>query len=122
MAQYTTEVRDTPDLIRYLDTATLSGTYVPMMDANSVGPLFLSPLTRPIRIFKFVNDSNTEVLVSWDGVNDHDILPPASFFLYDLTTNKSNAAGSQGQYVRSGTQFWIKGPAGVGNVYLACIG
>ncbi len=112
MAQYTTEVKIFPETLRTVDSATLAGAYVP------IG----APLGKPIRIFKFVNDSNTEVTVSWDGVNDYDILPAMSFFLYDITTNRSNVEGSQGIYVASGTQFYIKGAAGVGNIYLACIG
>ena len=112
MTQYTTEVIMLPEALRSRDTATLNGTY------QTLG----AALTKPIRIVKFVNNSNTSVTVSWDGVSDHDILPAASFFLYDVTTNKSNAQGSQGQYIKKGTQFYIKGGAGVGSVYLTCLG
>lgn len=112
MAQYTTEVIMLPEELRTIDSATFTGAY------QALG----APTTKPIRIFKFVNNSNTLVTVSWDGVAAHDILPASSFFLYDITTNHSNVQGSQGQYVRTGTQFYVKGAAGVGSVYLACLG
>jgi hypothetical protein len=112
MSQYTTEVVMIPDTIRSIDSATFSGAY------QAIG----GPLTRPIRIFKFVNNSNALVTISWDGVNAHDILPAGSFFLYDITANHSNVEGTQGQYVRVGTQFYVKGAAGVGSVYLVCLG
>lgn len=120
MAQYTTEVIMLPDELRYIDSATLIGAYQPFIDATtSPDP---SPLTRPIRIVKFVNDSNTGVTISWDGITDHDILPAASFFLYDITANHSNVQGTQGQYIKKGTQFYVKGAAGVGSIYLVCLG
>ena len=112
MSQYTTEVIMLPDTLRSIDSATFTGVY------QAIG----TPLTRPIRIFKFVNNSTALVTISWDGVNDHDILPAGSFFLYDITTNHSNVEGTQGMYVKTGTQFYVKGAAGVGSVYLICLG
>ena len=112
MTQYTTEVIMLPEVLRSIDSATFTGAY------QVIGAI----TTKPLRIVKFVNNSNTLVTVSWDGVHDHDILPAASFFLYDITTNHSNVEGTQGQYIRKGTQFYVKGAAGVGSVYLACLG
>jgi len=112
MSQYTTEVVMIPDTVRSFNSSTLSGSY------QAIG----TPLTRPIRIIKFVNNSTVTVTVSWDGANDHDVLPSGSFFLYDITANRSNVEGTQGQYVRSGTQFYVKGSAGTGLIYLVCLG
>ena len=100
--------RARPDALRSVDSATFAGAYV----------VIGGPLTRPVRLIKFVNNSNQLVTISWDGVHDHDILPAGSFTLYDLT---SNEVKDDGWYVAVGTQFYVKGAAGTGLVYLVCI-
>ena len=90
-----------------VDSSTLSGSFV------SIG----SPLLYQSGIVKFVNNSNVLITVSIDGVNECDILPANSFFLYDITSNLPN--GLQGSFFPEGTQFYIKGSSGTGRVYLA---
>jgi hypothetical protein len=96
----------------------IGGTYYPFLVSGTA-----TPTGKPIRIFKVVNNSNATVTISWDNVNAHDICPAGSFFLYDVTTNHSNVEGTQGQYVPKGTQFYASSvAAGVGLVYLVCLG
>jgi hypothetical protein len=111
MSHYSVETKILPDPLRSLNTATLAGAYLPIGD----------PLDRPIRLIKFANVSNVTVTVSWDGITDHDILPLGGYVL-PITSLQSNVEGSQGIYIAKGTQFYIKGAAGVGFVYLTCIG
>lgn len=67
------------------------------------GPLlFASPL------MKFVNNSNVDVFVSWDGVTDNDIIPAGGFALYDFS---SDAGTIRGLFAPKNTQFWVKGAA-----------
>lgn len=106
---YTDGVQATPDTLRKIDSATFTGAY------QAVG----SALTRPIRLVKFVNDSSVPVTLSWDGVTDHDYLPANSFAVFDLT---SNEVRQDGWFIGQGTQFYVKGAAGVRYVYIVCIG
>lgn len=78
------------------------------------GPLEVTP-----RIVKFTNNTDGDVLISWDGVTDHEILPAGSFLLLDIAANKQQ---DNTLYISAGTQFWVKnsGSAGtVGAIYLS---
>lgn len=77
------------------------------------------PLEVTPRIVKFTNNSDGDVLISWDGVTDHEILPAGSFVLLDIASNKQQ---DNTLYIAKGTQFWVKdsGAAGtVGDIYLS---
>jgi hypothetical protein len=91
------------ETLRSVDSATFTGVYVP------IG----GPLLHPSYILKIVNNSSVLVTISIDGVTDIDVLPANSFFLYD----ESNS-GPYRNAVQQGTQFFAKGSAGTGLVYL----
>lgn len=97
-----------PEALRSIDSATFTGVY------QTIG----IPLAHPCSLVKLVNNSTVLVTISWDGINDHDILPPNSFVLYDI---QSNHAQFNGLYIRQGIQFYVKGAAGVGLVYLTVL-
>lgn len=99
---YTSRVNWEP--LRSIDSATFTGSYQALGD----------PLSNPAYIMKLVNNSNVLVTVSIDGVTDIDIAPPNSFWLYDEDTSGSPAP----EFVPQGTQVFVKGAAGIGNVYL----
>jgi hypothetical protein len=91
------------ETLRSVDSAALSGSYV------AIG----GPLLHPSYILKLVNNSNVLVTVSIDGATDIDVCPASSFFLYDEDEgNNAHIAAPQG------TQFFIKGAAGTGLIYL----
>jgi len=73
------------------------------------------PLLFPSYICKLVNNSNVTVTISIDGINDMDIAPANSFWLYD-----EGKVGRDGAFpaLPAGTQIMIKGAAGIGLVYL----
>lgn len=98
-----------PDALRSINSATFTGAY------QALG----TPLTRPIRLAKFVNNSTVAVTVSWDGVNDHDIYPTLSGTVFDWTTNEVQ---ENGWFIPSGTQIYVKSTAGTGSFYLAAFG
>jgi hypothetical protein len=54
--------------------------------------------------------------VSIDGITDHDIVPGMSFTLYDYTAN--SPITDDAIYRKLGTQYYVKGTAGTGSVYL----
>jgi hypothetical protein len=91
------------ETLRVLNSATLAGAYLP------VG----GPLLHPSYILKLVNASNVLVTVSIDGINDIDVAPANSFWLYD-----EDEGNQQHPAMPEGTQILVKGAAGVGNIYL----
>lgn len=93
------------EALRSINSAGFTGAY------QALG----TPLGHNPFLVKMVNNSTVPVTVSIDGVVDHDICPSGSFFLYDETANASREGGLT---VAKGTQFWVKGAAGVGSVYL----
>lgn len=92
-----------------IDSATFTGAY------QKIG----TPLTQYSIIVKIVNNSNVDVDVSVDGSIDHDICPAGSFVLYDFRANKGVEALFA---MREGMQFYVKGSASSGSVYLVSIG
>lgn len=90
------------------DSATFDETY------QTLGSAFGAPVI----LFKIVNDSDVNVDISTNAVDDHDIVPAGSFTLYDLRSNK----GVEDMFsMSSGTQFYVKGAASTGSVYLIAI-
>jgi len=90
---YTTRI--SWELLRSVNSTSLAGSYI------AIG----GPLLYPSIILKMVNASGTLVTVSIDGVNDYDVCPANSFWLYDeLKTGNPNT-----QYCPAGTQIYIKG-------------
>jgi hypothetical protein len=53
-----------------------------------------APFSNPVRMLKVVNDTNTALRISYDGVNDQDYISANSAFIYDYGTNKSDYAES----------------------------
>lgn len=106
MTQKTTLVYEP---LRSLSSASVSGTYA------TLG----TPLANPSSLIKMVNDSTQDVLVSVDGIIDMDICPAGGFFLYDLVTNHPSSVPST--HIIKGTQFYVKGTAGTGTIYLVTL-
>jgi len=91
--------------LRSIDSATLTGIYV------TLG----TPLANPSYICKLVNNSTSLVTISIDGVNDIDVAPANSFWLYDESKGSTLAASPS---LPEGTQIYVKGSAGTGRIYL----
>ncbi len=100
-------IRFFPDLLRSFDSATFSGSY------QAVG----GPLPQNARVVKFTNNSSVGITLSWDGVNDHEFLPPNSGFVIDVTTNRDSV--EEICLIVIGTQFYAKGSAGSGLLYIS---
>jgi hypothetical protein len=93
-------------ILSSLDSSTLTGTF----------QILGSPLAFPARIVKITNTSNVGATISVDGVTSIDFVPATSFVLYDCGTNRGNGAPSMD--IQEGTQFYAKGSAGTGLIYL----
>jgi len=95
-----------PEALRSIDSATFTGSYQALGTATD----------HPIVLAKFTNNSDVLVTVSWNGVADHDILPAGSYTVYDMSANSTNPLS--GLSIGQETQFYVKGTAGTGLVYL----
>ena len=75
----------------------------------------------PMRLLKIVNNTNGDMLISFDGTTDNDFIPAGGFSLYDIMTNKENAVP---YFVfANGTQMFVKystAPTS-GAVYVVCV-
>lgn len=65
-------------------------------------------LTKNWRMFKITNNTDGDMIFSFDGTTDNIFVPANSFTLYDLATNAANVAGSDWFVMQIGTQFYIK--------------
>jgi hypothetical protein len=93
------------ETLRSINSSTFTGSYQEIGD----------PLLHPSYICKMVNNSDELVTISIDGSTDIDVAPANSFWLYD--ESKVGVAGSNPS-LPAGTQFFVKGSAGTGSVYL----
>lgn len=100
-------VRMYPEVLRTLAFGSISGTYA------GIGAAFLNP----IRIMHVTNTTDVLLTFSFDGVNDHFVVPAGSFLLLDVTTNKSQNGGSL--CISQGDRIYVKGAPTSGSVYLA---
>jgi len=91
--------------LKSFSSASLSGTY------QAVG----TPLAFPAAILRIVNNGTTAVTISIDGVNDHDVVLNATSAQYTLS---ELIPATLNMGLRSGTQFYIKGTAGTGTIYI----
>lgn len=97
------------ETIRVRSATTFDGTF------QTLG----NELNLPLFMMKITNNSNRDCDVSFDGSNQHDIVPAGSFALYDFQTNKQK----DNWQFPGHTQVYIRAPggAGTGNIYLIAI-
>lgn len=103
-------IRLYPEPLRSLAFGSISGTYAP------IG----TPFVNPCRILLIQNQTDSLLVVSFDGVNDHIPLVAQGFVLFDCTTNKTVEVGA---FFAQGTQLYVKqivGPT-VGSIYVTTI-
>lgn len=75
---------------------------------GSIGAAYMgigTPFDNPIRIINFQNLTDTRLIFSFDGINDHFYLPKNGFLLLDVTANKSV---EHGFFVAVGTRIYVK--------------
>jgi uncharacterized protein YjiK len=98
--------RATIDTLRSRDSATFNNTY------QTLG----SAVTHSMRLIKITNNSTVLVTISIDGLNDNEVLPAGSFVLIDFSANRETGNAFE---LPANTQFYVKGAAGTGSVYLS---
>ncbi|HEC66599.1 MAG TPA: hypothetical protein ENI23_15090 [bacterium] len=100
-----------PFILKTIDATTFDGTLLP------VG----SPTTKLLRMIRFINNTDQDVTISWDGVDvaGHDFFPSLTSLTLDVTANKTD---TQGYFVAVGTQFFVSATVGTGIFYIASYG
>lgn len=73
-------------------------------------------LLNPVSIFRIINISNQLVQASFDGINDHDVIPSTDVLQLSLQAN-SEPQNHRGLF-RKNTPVFLKGTAGTGNIYI----
>lgn len=76
-------VRVRYEQLRSLDWTLITANYV------AVG----TALENPVRVLKITNLTDTNLLISINGLTDHDVVPANGFCLYDYGANKSDQGG-----------------------------
>jgi hypothetical protein len=101
-----TSLRLRAETCRTLDYTSISTSY------TALG----APYGHAIRVAFIQNQTNAHLMFSFDGVNDHFIVPDESFILQDICLNQSI---NDGLYSAVGSQLYVKrlGPIGSGAVY-----
>ena len=62
-------------------------------------------MTRPIRMMHMVNTTDQVLMLSFDGIEDHIIIPSNGYYIYDITTNKTS---EQGFYLAQGERLYVR--------------
>lgn len=81
-----------------------------------------SSLINPARLIKISNNTDTDLVISFDGITDHDFVPSNSFTLYDFSANLSINPGQL--TLPANTLVYARDlgtPAISGSVYLTVI-
>lgn len=65
-------------------------------------------LTKNWRMFKITNNTDGDMLISFDGTTDNIFVPASSFTLYDLSCNALNVSDSDWFVMQIGSQFYVK--------------
>lgn len=102
-------VRLTPETVRSVAAASVGAGY------TAIG----TPIANPAKILLFQNGTDANVMISFDGVNDHLPVFAGAFVLLDASTNRTDPAGSC--TVPANTTFYVKriGTPTTGSVYLS---
>lgn len=100
-------IRLLPETIRTIGFASIGAAYM------GIGTGFANPVV----IFHLQNLTDALLTFSFDGVNDHLVLPASGFILLDVSTNKSI---SNAMFISQGQRIYVKenGVPTSGSVYL----
>ena len=100
-----------PETLRTVLFGAISGTYA------ALG----TPLEHSAHAIILQNLTDTTMVFSWNGTNDHQVLAAGTSLVLDVTANKTSSAGAF--YIAKSTQFWVKqltAPSS-GSVYLTAL-
>jgi hypothetical protein len=97
-----------PIVMTNINSTTVIATYLPI---NPTG------LPHACFMIRIINASNAAITISYDGTNDHDFLA-ANTSTPELEFQTNSQPNNLIAKLAQGTIVYVKGTAGVGNVYL----
>jgi hypothetical protein len=77
-----------------------------------------SPTGNPIRLFKFTNLTDADIIATYNPTMDQLIIPAGSFTLYDISTNRGHNTELR---IAQNTQWYVKyatSPPTIKSIYL----
>lgn len=86
------------DSLRTLGFASISASYAAVGTAT----------THPWHVFKITNNTDGDMIISFDTVTDNLFVPAGSFVLYDLAANGPPISDKDIFLLQIGTQFYVK--------------
>lgn len=108
---FATNIRIRYEVLRSLAFGGISGTYA------GVGASFANP----VRILKITNTTDADLLISFDGINNRDIVAARSAWIHDYGSNKAETGGQLDQSM--GERVYVKQVSAPtsGSVYVTVI-
>lgn len=107
-------------LVRFEDLRSASaGTIAGAASYHAVGAVFANPA----RILKITNLTDANLIISFDGVADKDIVAAQSYCLYDYCSDKTDQAGTLEQQANT-NRVYVRYESTLpttGNVYVTLI-
>lgn len=103
-------IRLVPDTLRTLAFGAIGAGF------TTLGGVFIHPM----RIISIKNLTNQNLIFSFDGINQHEVVPAESGIVWDFCTNRYSSAGA---VIGIGTQVYVLYPGVAptsGSVYLSC--
>lgn len=106
------------DKVRGVAFGDITSGYVPL--GFLATPSTPAPFTHAMRVLHFINGTNADVMISFDGVNDNIPVLANTFSLYDLTSDEDFDERFRYQ---NGTQIYIKylSAPSTGTFYLVAV-
>lgn len=104
-------------LARYEDLRSLA-----FGDISGIYAAVGTPFANPVRILKVTNLTDANLLVSFNGIDNKDIVAANGFYLYDYASDRADMAGTLEQ--QAGTRIYVKqesDAATSGSVYVTVI-
>ena len=80
-------------------------------------PFYLMGLPQACSFIRFNNASNTDVVISFDGVTDHEFILARAFL--DLPAQLLRQPSSEVAKFAKGSMISVRGAPGIGNIYLS---
>jgi hypothetical protein len=101
--------RVVPLLLTSIASSTMSSSYQAINPNGAEGAAFF---------FRINNDTNETITISYDGVNDHEIMLTDTIYETPTTQNNALPAGKVALFP-IGQKIYVKGTSGTGSVYLS---
>jgi hypothetical protein len=97
-------IRLTPDKLRYRTFTDIAASGISYI-AIGTGSATNAAMTKPIRTLVLQNFTDAAMMISFDGTHDHLPLLTNSYFVFDITSNKTIP---QGFFLAEGQSLYVR--------------